>query len=107
MEPIELTHTDLATAESQVRGTAHRLESLKQDLTREVRRFVGSGWSGAAASSYTESFERWCTGAVDVLEGLVAMADLIGVTSNDFRQTDEEARLELAALADKIVARLG
>ena len=107
MDGFELSHSALVAAERDVRRAAHWWDSEKQELQREVRRVVGPGWTGDAATSYAEAFELWCVGAVDVLDGLLAIADLLAATANDFRQTDEQARLELAALADRIMARLG
>lgn len=68
---------------------AEELRSGSVALDGEVRELM-STWKGAAASSYDEGWGEMHRGAIEVWDALFALAEKLGVTAANYRQTDAE-----------------
>jgi uncharacterized protein YukE len=72
-----------------------------------VSGFLGAGWTGVAADSFVEAWDSWKLAATDVLDGLVAMAELLAAAHADYSAQDDASQPRLDALSARIVERLG
>lgn len=107
MEQIHVTHAAFAEAIRDVRDAASRLHSDRDRIDDRVSSYLGSGWTGIAADSFVEAWAEWKTGATDVLEGLVAMGELLDATQKDFTQQDDASEQAMNQIAGRITDRLG
>lgn len=107
MEQINVTHAAFAEAIRDVRDAASRLHSDRDRIDDRVSSYLGSGWTGIAADSFVEAWADWKTGATDVLEGLVAMGELLDATQKDFIQQDDASEQAMNQIAGRIIDRLG
>lgn len=107
MEQLNLTHAAFARAIRDVQGAASRLHSDRDRIDERVSGYLGSGWTGVAAESFVEAWAEWKSGATDVLEGLVAMGELLDATQKDFIQQDDASEQAMTQIATHIIDRLG
>ena len=107
MEQVNLTHAAFAQAIRDVQDAASRLHRDRDRIDERVSGYLGSGWTGVAADSFGEAWAEWKTGATDVLEGLVAMGELLNATQKDFIQQDDASEQAMKQIAARIVDRLG
>ncbi|WP_405136005.1 WXG100 family type VII secretion target [Nocardia sp. NBC_01388] len=66
---------------------AEELRSGSSTLDGEVRDLMNT-WKGAAAGSYSEGWEEMHRGAVEVWDALFDLAAKLGVTAENYRDTD-------------------
>ena len=90
-----------------VRDAAARLRKDRDDADRRVTGFLQSGWTGVASESFVEAWGDWKVAATDVLDGLVAMADLLDAAQADFVAQDEASQARLDTISAQIIERLG
>ena len=90
-----------------VRDAAARLRKDRDDADRRVTGFLQSGWTGVAAESFVEAWGDWKVAATDVLDGLVAMAELLDAAQADFVAQDEASQARLDTISAQIIERLG
>lgn len=107
MEQVNLTDAAFAQAIRDVQDAASRLHRDRDRIDERVSGYLGSGWTGVAADSFGEAWAEWKTGATDVLEGLVAMGELLDATQKDFIQQDDASEQAMNQIAARIVDRLG
>jgi WXG100 family type VII secretion target len=107
MEQVNLTHAAFTEAIRDVQDAASRLHRDRDRIDDRVSGYLGSGWTGVAADSFVEAWAEWKTGATDVLEGLVAMGELLGATHQDFTQQDDASEQAMNQIAARIIDRLG
>ena len=104
---IRLIQSTFDVGLADVRDGADRLRQDRDDIDRRVRGFLGAGWTGVAAVAFAEAWDDWRAGADDVLDGLVAMGELLAAVQQDFVREDVESQQRLEAIAARIVDRLG
>jgi len=97
------SHPAFRAAVADVDAAAERLRSDRDRLARQVDALLDGGWSGPAATSYAEGWAQWRAGGDRVLDGLVAMGQLLDAVRLDLAERDRGARSDLTRLA----ARLG
>ena len=107
MDQVNVMHGAFAQAISDVQEAAGRLHHDRDRIDDRVSGYLGSGWTGIAADSFIEAWAEWKVGATDVLEGLVAMGELLEATHKDFLQQDEASEQAMNRIAARIVDRLG
>ena len=107
MEQVNVTHAAFTGAIRDVRDAASRLRRDRDRINDRVSGYLGSGWTGIAADSFVEAWAEWKAGATDVLEGLVAMGELLDATHKDFIQQDDASEEAMNQVAARIVDRLG
>ena len=57
--------------------------------------------------AFAEGWAQWQSGAMDVLDGLLAMSRLLEAAHNDITHRDMESQASLDRIAGRILARLG
>ncbi|GAB3016653.1 hypothetical protein GCM10011376_03650 [Nocardioides flavus (ex Wang et al. 2016)] len=107
MEQVNLTHAAFAQAIRDVQDAASRLHRDRERIDERVSGYLGRGWTGLAADSFVDAWAEWKTGATDVLEGLVAMGELLDATQRDFIQQDDASEQAMNQIAARIIDRLG
>jgi WXG100 family type VII secretion target len=104
---IELLHQAFTQGKTDVREGAARLCHDRDAIDRQVGGFLRDGWTGVAADSFVIAWDDWKTAAGDVLEGLVAMGELLEAAHADFVEQDAGSQAQLDAISERIIARLG
>ncbi|MCY7402240.1 MAG: WXG100 family type VII secretion target [Nocardioides sp.] len=104
---VTVMHAAFAEAISDVQEAAGRGAHDRDRIDDRVSGYLGSGWTGIAANSFVEAWAEWKIGATDVLEGLVAMGELLEATQKDFIQQDDASEQAMNQIAARIVDRLG
>ncbi|MGV9675260.1 WXG100 family type VII secretion target [Nocardia sp. NPDC003482] len=87
-----------------VQQTAEALISGIHSGDKEIQGLM-STWKGAAASAYLAGWEETRRGALEVLEALRSLAELLGVTATMFTEQDETGAAGVAG-ADNPSTRL-
>jgi WXG100 family type VII secretion target len=103
---IEVDHATFRAAIDDVRDGAETLRDARDRIDREVGVLLDGGWSGVAAASFAEGWSDWRAGAQDVLDGLVAMGQLLDAVHADLADRDLAAQVDLDGVARRIVGRL-
>ncbi|WP_433729167.1 WXG100 family type VII secretion target [Nocardia sp. CA-129566] len=77
----------VASAGQYVQQTAETLVNGVRSADTDVQGLM-STWKGTAADAYVAGWEETRDGALDVLEALNTMAELLGVVSTEYKATD-------------------
>lgn len=104
---VELIHVAFRTAIHDVGTGAETLTDARSIADTRVGGFLRSGWTGVAADSFVDAWEEWKVAAGDVLDGLVAMQELLDAAHRDFIQADDASQQALDSISARIVERLG
>lgn len=104
---IKLLHEAFTQGKADVREGAARLRHDREAIDRQVGGFLGQGWTGVAADSFVLAWDEWKVAAGDVLDGLVAMGELLEAAHTDFVEQDAGSQARLDAISERIIARLG
>jgi WXG100 family type VII secretion target len=104
---IHLIHDVFRRATHDVRAGCGQLKTDRDRVDREVAGLLQTGWTGVAADSFMENWAHWRDAAQDVLDGLVAMGQLLGAAHQDFIEADADSGARLDRVAARIVERLG
>jgi WXG100 family type VII secretion target len=107
MNQINVLHSAFTKAKADVREAAGTLRQDRDRIDSRVSGYLGSGWTGVAADSFVDAWDEWKTGATDVLEGLVSMAELLDATHRDFTEQDDASQQRLDTISARIIDRLG
>lgn len=89
------TGTPVSVEHGQMADAATTLRQIAQTLTDAVRRMdtdiqgLQATWGGPAAIKFGAGWDEVCRGAIDVLDSLGEMADLLGVNSDEFDSADD------------------
>jgi WXG100 family type VII secretion target len=94
--------SDLALAREQVAGIATSLTHERSSLHGSMRALLGSGWTGPAATEFSEAWDDWNTAASEMLDGLHAMSRLLEAARVDYVTTDDGAHSDLARLTVRL-----
>lgn len=104
---FSLIHAAFDQAKADVRDGAARLHKDRDDVDRRVSGYLGSGWTGVAADSFVDAWDDWKLAATDVLDGLVAMAELLDAAHADYIAQDDGSQRKLDQISSRIIERLG
>lgn len=104
---FQLVHEAFIQAKADVRDGAGRLHKDRDDIDRRITAYLGAGWTGVAADSFVEAWDDWKAGATDVLDGLVAMAELLEAAHADYLAQDDASQARLDRVSSRIIERLG
>jgi WXG100 family type VII secretion target len=97
----------LAAASHDVRRAARRLHDERAQLDALVTGFLGHDWTGPAAESFVDAWQRWRGGAQDVADGLAAMGALLAVTRVDYEHADDDSSAAVRRVGGLLAERLG
>ncbi|MGY0500863.1 WXG100 family type VII secretion target [Nocardia sp. FBN12] len=84
-----------------VQQTATALVNGIRSADSEIQGLM-STWKGRAASAYLAGWDEARDGAVDVLEALETMAELLGVTAVSAAGVDDRNAADTAAIASSL-----
>ena len=104
---ILLIEQAFTKGKADVRDAATLLRQGRDDADRRVTGFLQSGWTGVASASFVEAWDDWKVASIDVLDGLVAMAELLDAAQLDFVAQDQASQARLDTISSKINDRLG
>ncbi len=104
---LALVHEAFDQAKADVRDATDRLTKDRADVDAKVSSFLGAGWTGVAADSFVDAWDSWKLAATDVLDGLIAMNELLVAAHADYIEQDDASQRRLDAVASRIVERLG
>ena len=104
---LEVDHQAFRSAIGDVSAGADALRAASRDIDREVDSLLSGGWTGAAAESFAGGWAEWRSAAGGVLDGLVAMGQLLDAVHADLTDRDVDARSHLDHVTHRITRRLG
>lgn len=104
---LQLEHGTFEATIAEVRDAAEQLREARARIGADVDSLLHGGWRGVAADAFAEGWADWRTGAQDVLDGLVAMGQLLDAVHLDLTERDLDSRVALDAVSARIVERLG
>jgi WXG100 family type VII secretion target len=99
---IALDHESFLAAIADVQRGAAVLDDERDAIDREVDALM-RGWTGIAGAAFAEGWADWQRGALEVLEGLRAVALLLDAVHDDLSRRDVDSQADLG----RIAARLG
>lgn len=93
---LAVVPAEVADAGAFVQQTADALIGGIRSADTEVQDLMAT-WKGPAADAYLVGWEEVRQGAMDTLQALSSMADLLGVTAATFDRTDQDNAAALRA----------
>ncbi len=103
---IALDHEAFRTAIADVQRAAAVLSDDCEAIGREVEALL-QGWTGVAGAAFAEGWAQWQSGAMEILDGLLAMSRLLEAAHDDITHRDIESQASLDRVTGRILARLG
>jgi WXG100 family type VII secretion target len=88
---VEVVVSELHLAAARLQDAGQRLQDGLSSVDLQTRELLGSGWKGEAASAFGQEWEKWHSGAGQVVRGLQTMSDLLTVAGKEYAKTDEQA----------------
>ncbi len=88
---VEVVVAQLCLAAACLEDTAQRLTDGLSSVGDEAAQLLGSDWTGGAASAYAPAWDDWHSGAVQIVEGLRRMSELLTIAGKEYAKTDESA----------------
>lgn len=85
---IQLLHHEFVSALVEIRRIDDELRQHRSRAEHSVDVLLDGGWSGRAAGSYLEGWERWRSGCDEILDALAHLADLLEQARRDLIGTD-------------------
>lgn len=89
MDGFDATPVELQVCGSTLADLSREIHDKMQVLKDEVDGLLSGGWTGSAATGFTQGWEQWHIGAVEVLDALKSMGHLLGQTGRDYGLTDD------------------
>nr|WP_237448639.1 WXG100 family type VII secretion target [Nocardioides flavescens] len=102
-----MEHQALRKAVSDVQHAREQLQQARANADNTMSGFLGTGWTGSAATAFSEAWEEWRAGATQVEGGLEAMAALLDAVHRDMTEQDAASQASLDQVSARIVDRLG
>jgi WXG100 family type VII secretion target len=93
---VDVVVSELERAAARLHDAGQRLQDGLAGVDLETRELLGSGWKGGAASAYGPAWDRWHSGAGQVVRGLQTMASLLSRAGEQYAATDDSAASDLA-----------
>lgn len=90
-QSVEVVVSELDSAAARLADAGQRLQDGLSGVDLEVGQLLGSGWKGGAASAFQTEWDRWHSGAGQVVRGLQTMSQLLTVAAKEYAKIDEQA----------------
>lgn len=90
-QAVEVVVSELNSASVRLADAGQRLQDGLSSVDLEVDQLLGSGWKGGAASAFGGEWDKWHSGAGQVVRGLQTMSDLLRIAGREYAKTDEQA----------------
>lgn len=104
---LELDHQLFDVAVAEVRTGADTFHDARQRISLEVESLLDGDWTGVAADAFADGWADWRAAADDVLDGLVAIGQLLDATHHDLTGRDTDSQTALTRVTQQISGRLG
>lgn len=104
---INILHDAFQGGLADVRRASEQLSEDEATIDRRVTGFLGAGWTGGAAESFSEAWSDWKTAADRVVVALDAIGDLMAAAYSDLTVQDEASQTSLDQISARIIDRLG
>jgi WXG100 family type VII secretion target len=85
---LRVTGTHLMAVAGDLRTVAEQTRSGLTNVDGQVAGLLGSGWTGQAGSAFGGVWQRWQTGAEELVRGLDTMAGLLDQAAQSYQGTD-------------------
>lgn len=96
-QSVEVVVSELDSAATRLADTGQRLQDGLSGVDLEVGQLLGSGWKGGAATAFGTEWDKWHSGAGQVVRGLQTMSQWLTVAAKEYAKTDEQAAGALGA----------
>lgn len=90
-QSVEVVVSELNSASVRLADAGQRLQDGLSRVDLEVGQLLGSGWKRGAASAFGGEWDKWHSGAGQVVRGLQTMSDLLRIAGREYAKTDEHA----------------
>ncbi|BBY17198.1 WXG100 family type VII secretion target [Mycolicibacterium litorale] len=90
-QSVEVVVSELDSAAARLADAGQRLQDGLSGVDLEVGQLLGSGWKGGAASAFGTEWDKWHSGAGQVVRGLQTMSQWLTVAAKEYAKTDEQA----------------
>ncbi|BBZ06755.1 hypothetical protein MDOR_09240 [Mycolicibacterium doricum] len=90
-QSVEVVASELNSAAARLAEAGQRLQDGLSGVDLEVGQLLGSGWTGGAASAFGTEWDKWHSGAGQVVRGLQTMSQWLTVAGKEYAKTDEQA----------------
>jgi WXG100 family type VII secretion target len=90
-QAVEVIVSELNSASVRLADAGQRLQDGLSSVDLEIGQVLGSGWKGGAASAFGTEWDKWHSGAGQVVRGLQTMSDLLRIAGREYAKTDEQA----------------
>jgi WXG100 family type VII secretion target len=104
---LQLEHQTFRATIGEIRSAAEDFRAVRRGIDADVDSLLHGGWRGVAAEAFADGWADWQAGAQDVLDGLVAMGQLLDAVHHDVTEQDLASQRELDSLATRLLDRLG
>ena len=95
MSALKVTSEELlATSHSLTNGAQHVASELAT-LRSKVESLIGAEWSGSAAQSFHELWQKWHTGAAQVHDALDGVAKMLAAAGRAYQDTEDHLAASL------------
>ncbi|MEU2092272.1 WXG100 family type VII secretion target [Nocardia beijingensis] len=99
--PLLVVPATVSDAGRYVQDTATELRNGVRMADTEIQALMTT-WKGAAARAYLAGWEETKKGALDVLDALAAMAELLGVAAVGYSDVDDRRATDTARVASSL-----
>ncbi|MHA6792753.1 WXG100 family type VII secretion target [Pseudonocardia bannensis] len=88
MSEIKVAFGELAVAQQNVAGTAHRIAGRLDELKRFLAPLAAT-WEGQAATDYQARQRQWDTAAADLAAVLARIGVALGTANDSYQQVEQ------------------
>jgi WXG100 family type VII secretion target len=88
---IDVDFSAMSTESNELAQVASTMSERISAARSRVDELIGSGWSGAAASSFSKDVGAWATAADDAVAALRGLVEALRATAEQFAQNEQQA----------------
>jgi WXG100 family type VII secretion target len=101
ISPFEVVPDTVSDAGKFVQDTAAALVNGVRSTDTEIQALMTT-WNGRAADAYLTGWEETKKGALEVLDALAALADLLGVTAVSYSDIDDRRATDTVTVTSSL-----
>lgn len=88
---VEVVVSELDSAAARLADAGQRLQDGLSAVDLSVDELLAKGWKGGAATAYTAEWDKWHSGAGQIVRGLQSMSDSLEAAGAHYAATDQQA----------------
>ncbi|MEV3901196.1 WXG100 family type VII secretion target [Mycobacterium sp. NPDC050551] len=88
---VEVVVSELDSAAGRVADAGQRLQDGLSAVDLSVEELLGKGWKGGAATAYTAEWDKWHSGAGQIVRALQVMSESLEAAGSHYAATDQQA----------------